>query len=463
MKKKHLVVLSMLLIFVISFSMEFQRDVRDWGLYVYICGDNNLDSFNQGGGVYGSFFQGNIDLLQTAKDDIHVVIFYDRWSGEFEYGTANSWWSEPVPRPEDKRGLVIYYVVENELIDITEYFGFETGQLVDGGSARNMEKFLVGASELFPARKVHIDIGSHGAGIDGVNTDYTSGTIMNLGNNEENSFSEVIGKVFGRLTGRILERNSNIKANVVAFDACLMGMSEINYELSRHGVEYVVSSQQVIPGAGFPYDKMVTGLRGRSPLHHTSKLVSDYVNLYHNSNGGQYGGFNLASIDTNKQNMDNYTNAIGDVFEKLVMGYDKLITSAQQNTIDEFHNIITTTFKYPDMNRGNFIDVIALLNGMKSSNRLNRLVGEDIINKAIEITKRSIAANEITFRSTAQFKKDTHGQSIYFKPYRRGDNYSNFEPHSYRNRLKGYSLSETKMYEYLAQWHEIYFLEMEKR
>jgi len=108
--------------------------MNEWTLMVYIAGDNDLDSVNFGSS-YGSFFQQNVDLILSEKNEkVNIVIFYDRWSGQWEYGTQNSW--KPVLRPENKKGTIIYTIKNEELIDISEEFGIKTGDIMDCGDAK---------------------------------------------------------------------------------------------------------------------------------------------------------------------------------------------------------------------------------------------------------------------------------------------------------------------------------------
>ena len=452
--KKNLIMLFLVFLVCSTVSMN------EWTLMVYIAGDNDLDSVNFGSS-YGSFFQQNVDLILSEKNEkVNIVIFYDRWSGQWEYGTQNSW--RPVLRPENKKGTVVYTIKNEELIDISEEFGIKTGDIMDCGDAKNLEKFIIKSMELFPAKRFHLDLSSHGAGIDGINYDYSSRNNMSLGNKENNSLSEVIGKVYGNLSASILNKTGK-KLDVISFDACLMGMLEVNYELSIHNVEYIVSSQQVIPGAGFPYDKMINGMHNKSNKTYVSNLTSDYSNLYYNMNGGQYGGFSLTSVEANKIQFDIALDKLGEVFDKLFIYFDKdLAPSSKGDIMKEFHNnIIMPIFKYPTKTRGNFIDIIGLLNKIAEDSRFNRVVGNDLLTETISEIRKLIVSNDVTYRSTSEFKNITNGMSIYFEPYKRTSTTSNANV-LYENKLSNYSLSNTKYFNSISKFHKLYFDIMER-
>ena len=63
---------------------------------------------------------------------------------------------------------------------------------------------------------------------------------------------------------RVLEQvkaNAGRPIDVLGFDACLMSMIEIGYEL-RDLAGHVVGSEQTEPGNGWPYDRVLRALAG---------------------------------------------------------------------------------------------------------------------------------------------------------------------------------------------------------
>ena len=72
------------------------------------------------------------------------------------------------------------------------------------------------------------------------------------------------------------------KIDLVGFDACLMNMVEVAYEL-RGGADFIVGSEEVEPGDGWPYDRVLADLVAK-PTMSAEKLgaviVKRYVDSY---------------------------------------------------------------------------------------------------------------------------------------------------------------------------------------
>ncbi|HLJ89361.1 MAG TPA: clostripain-related cysteine peptidase [Candidatus Angelobacter sp.] len=70
------------------------------------------------------------------------------------------------------------------------------------------------------------------------------------------------------------------KLDIIAFDACSMGMIEVAYEIKNYA-RFMVASQEEVPDMSFPYDKLV-GLLDREgdPAKICSQSVDSYVRDY---------------------------------------------------------------------------------------------------------------------------------------------------------------------------------------
>ena len=62
------------------------------------------------------------------------------------------------------------------------------------------------------------------------------------------------------------------KVDVLAFDACLMQMAEVAYEV-KDLADYVVGSEETEPGPGYPYDPFLAGLLGHASLKTTEIYI----------------------------------------------------------------------------------------------------------------------------------------------------------------------------------------------
>jgi hypothetical protein len=84
---------------------------------------------------------------------------------------------------------------------------------------------------------------------------------------------------------RTVVKNTGRKIDVLGFDACLMNMVEIAYQL-RGLATYIVGSEEVEPGDGWPYEKVAhaaTKPSSSTPAKVASAIVSSYIRSYENN------------------------------------------------------------------------------------------------------------------------------------------------------------------------------------
>ena len=141
------------------------------------------------------------------------------------------------------------------------------GRLTRGGTppvTRQLARAIAssGLSRSLFSTTVETAIGTRGIAYDDASRDF-------LDNDE---LSQVLARVVEN-TGRTID--------VLGFDACLMNMVEISYQL-RHSASYIVGSEETEPGNGWPYEKVATAARGRAatPAKLAAAVVSTYVASY---------------------------------------------------------------------------------------------------------------------------------------------------------------------------------------
>jgi len=110
---------------------------------------------------------------------------------------------------------------------------------LDMGSATTLQEFVTWSMDTYPADHYYLAIANHGGGTYGVSSDDTSDTLITplaLGNALRNA-----------------TYNGERKIDVVHFDACLMAMMEIFYEISPY-TDYIVASENLGWGV-FAFDR----------------------------------------------------------------------------------------------------------------------------------------------------------------------------------------------------------------
>lgn len=150
----------------------------------------------------------------------------------------------------------------------------------DSGSPETLLKALSWALTDFPSDHVLIDLWDHGSGSLNRNTlpergvcyDDTTGHYLT-----DLSYKHAFDQAVHTL------RNGQ-KLDIIAFDACLMADIEVAYTL-QSAFNYLVSSQETVPGAGFNYATVLAPFTTGTltPEAFSKVLVSSYDNYYKNS------------------------------------------------------------------------------------------------------------------------------------------------------------------------------------
>ncbi|MGM0608974.1 MAG: clostripain-related cysteine peptidase [Candidatus Muiribacteriota bacterium] len=455
-------------------ELNSSSDEKSVTIMVYIAGDNDLDSTDRN--EVGSYYYRNVTGLEQAVDpeNVNVIVLYDRWSGEFEYYHHGD--DPKYARDEDNRGMKIYYIEPDDDPDeinskeITSDLGFEAG-IIDSGDAKNLEKFINASIENYPADRYFLDIGSHGAGVDGVATDYTHNSRFSMAEGTTNSLPQVIGTVFGRLVSEIQEENG-IKLEILSFDACLMASLEVNYDIINNGnVDYIVASQQPIPGDGFDYAAIFSDAADKTSKQITDNMVENYVETYNFRPNKQYPGENLTSVAGDLENHNNYTNAMGEIFNKLNQAYADMEQEEQVEFMENFHEILINTRNFGGIKFNQsggrtgqpFFDAVDFLNKLDDNRQLSGIINEniedDLINQAKNSLLRVISSHKTNTLATEEFKNEAHGVSIYLEPYQRTLGVSE-NTNIYGDKLANFAFANTPMYEQINEFMNEYYAVM---
>ncbi len=127
---------------------------------------------------------------------------------------------------------------------------------------------------------------------------FRAAAILNGGDANVNVSNIALGRILNRFAGKL-----GHKIDVLGLDACLMGMAEICHEL-RESVSLMVSSDEEIPQASWPYQAIVGDLETHPGMDRntlSTLIVSRYVEAYAaggNNPGGQM-GLSLSVCDLN--------------------------------------------------------------------------------------------------------------------------------------------------------------------
>lgn len=252
--------------------------LKKWTLMIFMNADNSLDKF------------GATDAIEIEKTpackDLNIVIQLDRlakptrrYDMMSRAGAADDWG-----------------ISAKKIQDMGE---------VDMGDYNEIAKFVKWSAENYPAEKYMLVIWNHGSGwrnreevLKGISYDSTSKSRITTP-----QLGEAVAQAHGVL-GRPVD--------VLGFDACLMQMIEVVYEV-RENARFVVASEDVEPADGWPYSLICPPLAENSsmtPLELAKMIPQAFARNYPNAQTTQ------SAIDCSK--IDELASAAGDFSDAIL-------------------------------------------------------------------------------------------------------------------------------------------------
>lgn len=140
--------------------------------------------------------------------------------------------------------------------------------VVDMGDAKTLTEFFGWAAAEYPAEKFGLVLWDHGSGWEkkGISHDEVSGHQIS---------TENLGRALDQCR-QVLGR----KLDIVAMDACLMMMVEVLFCVGQ-SCDYVVASEEAVPGTGYPYADVMAGLKAdTTPEAFATHWSQAYVEWY---------------------------------------------------------------------------------------------------------------------------------------------------------------------------------------
>lgn len=218
-----------------------------WVIMIYMDADNNLE--------YASLFSMNRLERIGSNDDVKIVVQWDRNPG---YDKSNGNWSGTkrflILRDDDEEE-----VSSPELEDLGE---------VDMGRASSLTEFINWTREKYPADRYALVMWNHGGGWMLHTADDTSKSYLTIP-----SLSRSL-KTAG-LEG-------DLRLDLLIFDECLMGLTDLAYEMVPYA-KVMVASEDVVPGTGIDYTDPLSELKdnpGMDEKQLSRAIVRAYESFY---------------------------------------------------------------------------------------------------------------------------------------------------------------------------------------
>nr|AIE93590.1 thrombospondin type 3 repeat family protein [uncultured marine group II/III euryarchaeote AD1000_39_C04] len=234
-----------------------EDSLPEWGFYVYMAGDNTLyeevtDDLNE-------------MKMVGSNSNLEIVALTDQLLGNDSHAYH----------------VVKHGVEETPLSEINATWENE----IDMGNGETLKDFMVWATTEYPAQRKILVIWNHGSGWKKVAEDQGSHLTVPEIRKSIEDYREITG---------------DPPLTLIGFDACLMGMFEIAYEL-KDQTEMIHGSEAYEPLEGWTYNHLLYKLDQQTTnaelAHH---IVNDYIESYRN--GSVYTGYSVtaAVVDTSK-------------------------------------------------------------------------------------------------------------------------------------------------------------------
>jgi hypothetical protein len=258
---------------------------RKWTVLVYLNADNDLEQY----GVE------DVNEMEAVPDSeqVTVAVQMDRAPG---WDTTNNNWT-------DTRRFVVRHDTDTTVMtSATDANALELMGEVDMGDPAQLSSFITWGKTTFPAEHYLVVIWNHGSGwrsraaaspTRGVSFDDTTGTYI-------------------RTVELPTALATSPQLDMVAFDASLMQMTEIAYEI-RGACRYIVGSEESPPGAGYRYNTWLDPLvadPNMTPRDLGITMARETLNYYSTASNITHSVLDSAELDNLAASIDTFAQAL---------------------------------------------------------------------------------------------------------------------------------------------------------
>jgi hypothetical protein len=258
MKNKWGILLLSLSFLSASFSLDAaaKNAKKKWTILVFLNADNNLE------------YAGYDDIQEMesvgSNENVNVVVQFD---GLTPRGTERIYiekTNDPVTGKQFRSPIV------------------EQMEEQDMGSTDTLVDFISWGMKNYPAEKYFVILWNHGSG-----WSKDAGPVTKSISYDDTSGNHIRSNELANALDVSVMRTGN-RIDILGFDACLMGMYEVGDSIAGM-VDYMIASEEVEPGDGYPYDDFLRAFYKREEMT-TLELIDDVVQEYGKSySGGSQG------------------------------------------------------------------------------------------------------------------------------------------------------------------------------
>jgi hypothetical protein len=227
--------------------------IKEWTVMVFINGKNDLEM----AGLY------NVNMMEKVGSgrNLNIVVEQGRMRGQAGGDTdLDGDWTGA------RRMLIKKDRNENRITSTV----LQEDAVVDMGDYKRAVDFVKWSKQRFPARRYMLIIWNHGSGWMDPRTE-----------SKGISFDDETGNYIRTAQiGKILQEAG--KVDILAFDACLMNMAEVAYEV-KDQAQVIVGSEETVPGLGYPYDLFLGAIAKKPAMttEETGALMVEAFKLFY--------------------------------------------------------------------------------------------------------------------------------------------------------------------------------------
>ena len=389
--KKNLFVW-ILVFFITTLTVPPSASQPYWTVMVYMDGDNNLE-----GAAIDDFNE-----LEDAGSDanVNIVVQIDRISG---YDSSNGDW-------ETTRRYYVTPDANGYDATIVSTLISDLGEL-NMGHPNTLIDFVNWARTTYPADYYLLVLWDHGDGWKTRSAQVTQkGALTRMVKREplkgvcyDDTDSDYLTTPDLDTALNSITTGGAAPVHVVGFDACLMAMLEIGYEISPYS-SYMVGSEESEPSDGWDYQATMNWLVANptsTPAQVASQIVTDYMNFY------GFGGFETQSAVDLSQ------------VAAVAAAVDTLAIDLTSNITTYFYDILDARDQVEEYMDADFIDLYHFAQLIQSE------IPDPVIQTDAQNVMNAVLAAVINEGHGAA-NANSYGISIYF-PYGLYDYLSRYE------------------------------------
>jgi len=268
-----------------------------WTIMVYLDADNNLEA----AGVEDI---NEMEGINLTGEDINVIVLMDRIPG---YSTAaGDWTGTRLYKVEyDSAGVNNLTIVSTRLS--SSVLGvYSTGtQELNMGDPGNVSKFVDFCKSNYPADKYGIIFWNHGSGWKKDNDDETPAMYKEVCTDDTNNHDALyMNEIQSALSGRNID--------FIGFDACVMGMIEVAYEM-KTVASVMTASEELEPGDGWEYNIFLSSFKNKSMRTARDlgeSIVDAFQERYATTSKTTLAALDLSKIDALRVKLDTFQSSL---------------------------------------------------------------------------------------------------------------------------------------------------------